>query len=300
MSGFEMFGQLVVDLWSLPEHQHLTNHHVESVAAAEDQLHETIEEVAAYDPPPDRRPDAQDFAFHLMKTYVTGMGGAFPEHRFFWIVLDSGVFEQENWQDALVDVLAEEFDPLHPPPVLSAVAKLVSNDIVPALGTTYLAWMRERWEFWRLTPTAEIDIDTLVTDLDILSAHRATRLPGLDFASAGALMADTGLGAFCHIGKPIIPMLSLLLLETDPRRLLRAFVAATIRDNREMYHGGRWHGLPNGQITPRIYERLIRLYVTDNREGLGDGNRSAKAQRMHLARQRLVEHGIIQSWYAVW
>ena len=78
MSAFEIFGQLVVDLWSSSEHQHLTNHHVESVAAAEDQLRETIEEVAAYDPPPDRRPDAQDFAFHLMKMHVTGMGGGLP------------------------------------------------------------------------------------------------------------------------------------------------------------------------------------------------------------------------------
>lgn len=296
-SVLDTFSHLLLQLWTAPEYRGLTNHPMDTHEASQRRLQEVLVALAESFEPFDEAPAPQEVACEMMQRYVTRPGGTFDEDAFGDVLIQADIYGGGDWRARLVGATVEVLDAPTVSPVLPAMYKFLSEDIVPELGSSYLDWVRTRWMYWNGRERGDIDVERLTSDLDVLTTNPATRLPRLDIGSVGRFMAEIGLPCFFQVDRTVMPAMSLLLLETDPRRILRSFASAVISDHALLGPDDRPFFLSRRQMTARLHEQLIRMYVTDDIPFVGRGNRQATSDRLLVLRNYLNAAGMIHSQY---
>ena len=297
---FETFEGLLVELWSSPECRSLTDHPVETIDEAVLRYRETVLDIVGdgldvVEPEP---PASIDIAATLMKQYVGPWGGVYDTKRCGEIISAIRSADDEGWREQLHESLGQLGGSRRPPAVVRAVQRFISAEPHAELGgSTYLEWTRMVWGRWQGRRIEVIDIDELVRDLDVLATDETTRLPGLGIDRATSFLADLDLQCFCRIDQTIMPVLSSIFFDDDPRSVFRSFVAMTKEESRRIGDRRRWQWLPPGGLSPQLLEKVVRLYVTDDLHLPGYGNRQGMRERIQRARRALVRSEIIRSRY---
>jgi hypothetical protein len=204
----------------------------------------------------------------------------------------------------LASVQASELRGSRPQEFVDAVARITSSTTWPALGRqTCLDWLDQRWNHWAHQRVQDLAIEPLLRDLDLLSRHPETKIPGMGLPLAANFMADMGLSAFAKPDLHVLPIVSLLQLSVERRDEERHAFAGLIRiaqlEDQALRHKDAFAWIQEaGGLWPRFLDRVIYLIGSDNFKLDGTKNKQQAPQRRALMRQALLEAGLLDGRYA--
>lgn len=191
-----------------------------------------------------------------------------------------------------------------PQEFFSAVRRVTSPEPIPALGhLSYLDWIDQRWLHWVGQPMHALEADALLADLDVLSLHPATKLPGVGLPLAANFMADIGLPVFAKPDLHVMPIIGLLQLsierQDEERDAFRGLIRIARAEAQEIGYDRRFAWLQEaGGLKPRHLDRLIYLVGSDNFHLDGRRNKRRAPARRALMRSALIGAGLVGGQYA--
>lgn len=181
-----------------------------------------------------------------------------------------------------------------------AVRTLTSDRVYSELGgTTLLEWLDQRWLYWVNKSVESLNVDELLSDIDVLSEMRSTKIEGMGLPLAANFFADIGLPAFAKPDLHVTPIINILLLQDGARAAFRGIVKIAQIENEILSHNKRFSWLAEfGGLYPRYLDRVIYLIGSDNFNLDGVKKKREAPTRRKMMRDALIEAGLVQARYS--
>lgn len=181
-----------------------------------------------------------------------------------------------------------------------ALKKLTASTLIAEFGgISYLDWVDDRWVYWVNKSMNDVSFDELMNDINLLSHHKATKIPGMGLALATNFFADMGLLVF---GKPdlhVTPVMNLLTLRAGELEAFKALVSVAKIEHQILNGHSKFSWLTGyGGVTTRYLDRLIYLIGSDNFNLDGQRDKKNAPKRRELIRLAFIDQNLISSRYS--
>lgn len=297
-TAFEILYDLAVRIQVDPRYQKLTAHHTKSIATAEQKLQASILKMIM---PGEDINSPWQITRIFCRNLVNRAQAPMSDTDMLDLLnqVENTYTTDKERVNFLPTVAASELSSPRASQVVRAMEKFTSSAQIPILGNQcYLDWVSQRWVYWVHKSIHQLNLEELLTDLNILCKYKDTKIEGIGFALAANFFADLGLTCF---GKPdlhVAPIINLLQLRWGEQEAFEGLLNISQQEAEKIRRNQRFAWLQaRGGLMPRHLDRVIYLVGSDNLNLNGLKNKRHAPSRRSLIRQAFIDGGIIKSDY---
>lgn len=301
-TAFATLFDLALSLQTESGHAHLTRHHDKDTSAVQSRLQNAIlQDVMPGEAAKTRWQRLRIFCFNHINRAQPAVHAPSVSEMLRAIERNHPIDADRIF--ALANVQASQLQGTRPQEFVQALARILDPLPKAELGhMRYLDWLDTRWNHWSQQPVQSLSFESLLLDLDVLSKHKESKIPGMGLPLAANFMADLGLGAFAKPDLHVMPIIGLLQLSIERRDEERHAFGGLIKiaqiEDRILREDARFEWLHQaGGLKPRFFDRLIYLIGSDNFNLDGVKNKRQAPNRRLLMRQALLQGGLLDGRY---